>query len=38
MDCTETSLGSNRATSLFETLMTLERAPTLRDLPLGRLQ
>jgi 2-methylcitrate dehydratase PrpD len=35
MDCTETSLGSNRATSLFETLMTLERAPTLRDLPLG---
>jgi 2-methylcitrate dehydratase PrpD len=37
MDCTEASLGSNRATSLFETLMALDRAPTLRDLPLGRM-
>jgi 2-methylcitrate dehydratase PrpD len=36
MDCTEASLGSNRATSLFETLMTLDRAATLRDLPFGR--
>ena len=38
MDCTEASLGSNRATSLFETLMALERSPSLRDLPLGRMQ
>jgi 2-methylcitrate dehydratase PrpD len=36
MDCTEASLGSNQATSLFETLMTLDRASTLRDLPFGR--
>jgi 2-methylcitrate dehydratase PrpD len=35
MDCTESALGSNRATSLFESLMTLERAPSIRDLPLG---
>jgi len=35
MDCTEPGLGSNRATSLFESLMSLERAPTVRDLPLG---
>jgi 2-methylcitrate dehydratase PrpD len=38
MDCTEGSLGSNRATSLFETLMGLEHASTVRDLPLGRMQ
>jgi 2-methylcitrate dehydratase PrpD len=38
MDCTGTSLGSNRATSLFESLMALERAPTLRELPLAQAQ
>jgi 2-methylcitrate dehydratase PrpD len=38
MDCTETALGSNRATSLFEALMDLRRAQSVRDLPLGRMQ
>ena len=35
MDCTEAALGSNRATSLFESLMALDRAPSVRELPLG---
>ncbi len=37
MDCTERSLGSNRATSLFESLMHLDGTPTLRDLPLAAM-
>jgi 2-methylcitrate dehydratase PrpD len=36
MDCTDKALGSNRATSLFESLVALDRAASLRDLPLGR--
>jgi 2-methylcitrate dehydratase PrpD len=35
MDCTESALGSNRATSLFESLMSLDHAPSVRELPLG---
>lgn len=34
MDCAQQAIGSNRAVSLFESLMHLEGAPTLRDLPL----
>jgi 2-methylcitrate dehydratase PrpD len=34
MDCAQRAIGSNRAVSLFESLMHLEGAPTLRDLPL----
>ncbi|HET9904804.1 MAG TPA: MmgE/PrpD family protein, partial [Xanthobacteraceae bacterium] len=36
MDCTADVLGGNRATSLFESLFALDKAPSLRDLPLGR--
>lgn len=36
MDCAEPSLGSNWATSLFESLLALDAVATLRDLPLGR--
>jgi hypothetical protein len=35
MDCTEATLGANRAVSLFESLIALGDAPSLRDLPLG---
>lgn len=35
MDCTETTLGGNRAASLFEAMMSLGDAPTLRDLPIA---
>ncbi len=34
MDCTEHMLGGNRAVSLYESLMALDSAPSLRDLPL----
>ncbi|MGE0750423.1 MAG: MmgE/PrpD family protein [Variibacter sp.] len=37
MDCSARAVGSNRATSLFESLMHLEAAPTLRELPLTAL-
>jgi 2-methylcitrate dehydratase PrpD len=36
MDCTQGALGANRATSLFESLIALADAPSLRELPLGR--
>jgi 2-methylcitrate dehydratase PrpD len=36
MDCTETALGGNRANSLFESLIGLGDAKSVRDLPLGR--
>ena len=35
MDCTEAGLGGNRATSLYEAMMALDAAPSLRDLPIG---
>jgi 2-methylcitrate dehydratase PrpD len=35
MDCTQASLGENRAVSLFESLMGLERLRNLRELPLA---
>ncbi|HEX2216053.1 MAG TPA: MmgE/PrpD family protein [Xanthobacteraceae bacterium] len=35
MDCTERVLGGNRATSLYESLMALDDAPTLRELPIS---
>jgi 2-methylcitrate dehydratase PrpD len=35
MDCTGAALGANRAVSLFESLIALDGAPSLRDLPLG---
>src|SRR5262249_4420983 len=36
MDCTEPVLGGNHAASLFESLMAIEGAASLRDLPIAR--
>jgi 2-methylcitrate dehydratase PrpD len=38
MDCTKNALGSNRATSLFESLLALQGTASLRELPLAQAQ